>query len=128
MQGRDPVRQLADAVGFRYAYDSETRQFAHPSGIVVLTPEGKVSRYFQGIEFRAQSLQEALVEASREQIGPIVQRLLLLCFHYDPNTGKYGLVITRVIQISGIATVLAVLGLIWMLRRREKDHEPALSP
>ncbi len=128
VQGRTPVREIAQAVGFRYAFDPETQQFAHPSGIMVLTPEGKVSRYFQGIEYRAQSLQDALVEARQRKIGPIAERLLLLCFHYDPTTGKYGLVISRVIQISGIATVLGVLGLIWILRRREKNHEPALSP
>jgi protein SCO1/2 len=120
VQGRDPVRQLADAVGFRYAYDPETSQFAHPSGIVVLTPEGKVSRYFQGIEYRPLELQNALAEASHEQIGPIAQRLLLLCFHYDPTTGKYGLIITRVVQFAGIGTVLALAGMILVLKRRER--------
>lgn len=122
VQGRTPVRQIADAVGFRYAYDEETHQFAHPSGIMVLTPEGRVSRYLQGIEYPAQKLQDALTEASQKKIGPITQRLLLLCFHYDPTTGKYGLVITRVIKIAGLGTVFLLLGGIWIMRRREKAH------
>ncbi len=126
VQGAAPVRQLADAVGFKYAYDPITRQFAHPSGIMVLTPEGKVSRYLQGIEFKAQDLQQALKEAGHSRIGPIAQRLLLLCFHYDPTTGKYGLIITRVVQIAGLGTVAVLAVVIGFLRRREKFH-PAVS-
>lgn len=122
VQGATPVRQLADAVGFKYAYDPITKQFAHPSGIMVLTPEGKVSRYLQGIEYRGQDLQQALAEAGHSHIGPIAQRLLLLCFHYDPTTGKYGLIITRVVQIAGLGTVAVLAVMIGLLRRREKFH------
>jgi protein SCO1/2 len=120
VQGKMPVRQLADAVGFRYAYDTITRQFAHPSGIMVLTPDGRVSRYLQGIEYKAQDLQQALTEAGRSRIGPIAQRLLLLCFHYDPTTGKYGLIITRVVQIAGLGTVAVLAAMIGFLKHREK--------
>jgi protein SCO1/2 len=120
VQGTTPVRQLADAVGFKYAYDPGTKQFAHPSGIMVLTPDGKLSRYLQGIEYRAQDLQQALTEAGHSRIGPMAQRLLLLCFHYDPTTGKYGLVITRVVQLAGMGTVLVLAMMIGLLKRREK--------
>lgn len=122
VQGKTPVKQLADAVGFRYQYDAETKQFAHPSGIMVLTPDGKVSRYLQGIEFRPLELQQAITEAGHHSIGPITRRLLLLCFHYDPATGKYGLVITRVIQVAGLGTVLSLAAMIFVLKRRDKTQ------
>lgn len=120
IQRQTPVSKLADAVGFHYAYDPMTKQFAHPSGIVILTPKGKVSRYFFGIEFPPKDLQTALREASQDRLGPIARRLLLLCFHYDPTTGKYGLIISRVITVACMATALALFALIWWMRRQEK--------
>jgi len=126
VQGQMPVRKLADSVGFHYAYDPQTKQFAHPSGIIVLTPQGKISRYFFGIEYPAKDLQDALREASRAGIGPIAQRLLLLCFHYDPTTGKYGLIISRAITIACSATALGLFVLIWRMRRHDPVH-PATS-
>jgi len=118
------IEKLAAAVGYRYVYDKASEQFAHPSGIMVLTPEGRVSRYFYGIEYSPRDVRLALVEASGEKIGTPVDEILLACFHYDPTTGKYGLVISRVIRLAGIATVLAIGGVVLMLRRKENYAEP----
>jgi protein SCO1 len=100
------IEALAQAVGFRYAYDSESKQFAHASVIMVLTPEGKLSRYFYGIQYPERDLRLGLVEASQGKISSPVDAILLFCYHYDPHTGKYGLLISRVIQLSGALTVL----------------------
>ncbi|MGI8437020.1 MAG: SCO family protein [Chthoniobacterales bacterium] len=116
------IKQLADAVGYHYAWDAETHQFAHPSAIMVLTPAGKVSRYFPGIEYPARDVRLALLEASDNRIGSLADRVFLLCFHYNPNTGKYGLVISRVIQIAGCGTVLALALSIAFMVRRERFH------
>lgn len=114
------IKPLADAVGFRYVYDEATKQYAHASGIMVLTPEGKVARYFYGIEYVADDLRFALVEASKNQIGSMVDQLLLLCYHYDPMTGTYGFVITRTLRIAGVLTILAIGGFIVLMLRRER--------
>ena len=107
LTGDEPqIKQLADAVGFRYAYDPDSKQYAHASAIMVLTPEGKISRYFYGVTYPARDLRLGLVEASQGKIGTPVDQVLLFCYHYDPHTGKYGLLISRVIQLGGLATVL----------------------
>jgi protein SCO1/2 len=103
------IDRLTRAVGYRYRYDANSDQFAHPSGIVVLTPHGKISRYFYGIDYPPGNLRLALVESSQNRIGTLVDQVLLLCFHYNPATGKYGLVISRVMQLAGLITV-GVLG------------------
>jgi protein SCO1/2 len=118
------IRQLASAVGFRYVYDKPSGQYAHASGIMVLTPEGRVSRYFYGITYMPRDLRFALMEASGGKIGTPVDQILLACFRYDPMTGKYGLVISRVVRVAGIATVLAIGGMVVVLRRRENYALP----
>jgi protein SCO1/2 len=100
------IKRLADAVGFRYAYDADSHQYAHASAIMVLTPEGKISRYFYGITYPERDLRLGLVDASEGKIGSPVDAVLLFCYHYDPHTGKYGLLISRVIQLAGGLTVL----------------------
>lgn len=114
------IRRLTQAVGFRYTYDARSRQFAHASGIVVLTPSGKVSRYFYGIEYAARDLRLGLVEASANKIGTTIDQVLLFCYHYDPLTGKYGFVIMNFIRLAGLATVLALGGFIFLMLRRER--------
>jgi protein SCO1 len=113
------IKQLASAVGFRYAFDPDSKQYAHASAIIVLTPEGKISRYLYGIQYPHRDLRLALVEASEGKIGSPVDSILLFCYHYDPHTGKYGLLISHVIQASGGLTVLALGILIVVLSRRE---------
>jgi protein SCO1/2 len=110
LTGDEPqIKQLADTVGFRYAYDPDTKQFAHASAIMLLTPEGKISRYFYGIQYPTRDLRLGLVEASEGKIGTPVDQVLLFCYHYDPTTGKYGLLISHIIQAGGALTVL-ILG------------------
>jgi protein SCO1/2 len=120
LTGNEPqIRQLADALGFRYAYDPDSKQFAHASAITLLTPEGKISRYFYGIQYASRDLRLGLVEASKGKIGTPVDQVLLFCYHYDPVTGKYGLLISRVIQAAGALTVLAIGILMLILYRGE---------
>jgi protein SCO1/2 len=122
----DSIEQLAAAIGYRYTYDEEIDQYVHPSGIVILTPEGQISRYFYGIDYPARDMRLGLVEAADNQIGSPVDQLLLTCYHYDPVAGEYTLVIMDLIRIVGLLTV-AVIGvaLFFMLRR---DREKSLSP
>ena len=117
------IRQLAAAVGFRYVYDKQSQQYGHASGIMVLTPEGRVSRYFYGIEYLPRDLRLALVEASGGKIGTPVDAILLTCFHYDPTTGKYGLVISQVVRWAGLATVLAIGGMMLVFFRGEHSRQ-----
>jgi protein SCO1 len=128
------IKRLADAVGYRYRYDPVTRQYAHGSGIMVLTPGGKLSRYFYGIDYPTRDLRLALVEASEGKIGSPVDQVLLLCFHYDPLTGKYGLAIMNVLRVLGAATVAALGSFIVInvrrdrLRHRGSDRSDSLEP
>lgn len=125
LTGDEPqIRQLANALGFRYAYDPDSKQFAHASAIMLLTPEGKISRYFYGIQFPSRDLRLGLVEASEGKIGTPVDQVLLFCYHYDPSTGKYGLLISRLIQTAGAVTVLAIATLILVLYKKEHYSLP----
>jgi protein SCO1/2 len=114
------IQALADAVGFRYAYDPVIKQYAHAAGIMVATPEGKLSRYFYGIEFPSRDLRLGLVEASNNKIGSPVDQVLLYCYHYDPVTGKYGFMIQRLLQITGSATALALGAFIFVNFRKDR--------
>jgi protein SCO1/2 len=125
LTGEEPaIRALADAVGFRYAYDEQTGQYAHPSGIVVLTPQGRISRYFYGIEYDAQDLRLAIIEAADNQIGTPTDQVLLLCYQYDPATGQYTIAIWRLIRMAGGATVLLLVAVIVLLARRGRRGLP----
>ncbi len=114
------IEALTRAVGFRYAYLPEKDQFAHASGIMVITPGGKISRYFFGIEYSPRDLRLGLVESSANGIGSMIDQLLLFCYHYDPADGKYSFMILRFIQTAGIMTVLLMGGTIALLLRRER--------
>lgn len=118
------IRQLADAVGFRYSYDADSKQYAHVPVIFVLTPKGRISRYFFGINFPSRDLRLGLVEASDGKIGSVVDEVLLFCYHYDPHTGKYGLLVERIIRIAGGLTVLAIACVVLFLRRGEHYQLP----
>lgn len=116
----EAVKTLADTIGFRYAYQPETGQYAHASGIMVVTPQGNVARYFYGVEYATRDLRLALVEAADGKIGSPVDQLLLYCYHYDPTTGKYGLLIMHVIRLAGVATVFALGGFIIAMLLRDR--------
>jgi protein SCO1/2 len=121
----DSIQKLTSAVGFHYNYDAQTGEFAHATGIVLLTPAGKVSRYYYGIDFSPRDLRLGLIEAAEARIGTPIDQLLLFCFHYDPVTGKYGLLITNVIRLAGGLTVLLVAGFVIAMLRRERSHATA---
>ncbi|MBI4868985.1 MAG: SCO family protein [Candidatus Wallbacteria bacterium] len=121
---RDAVQKLTAAVGFRYRYDAETAQYAHAAGLVVLTPSGKVSRYFYGVEYSTRDLRLALVDSAEGKIGSAVDQILLYCYRYDPVHGKYGLVVMNVIRLLGTATVLALGAFVVLANRREKRRRP----
>lgn len=118
------IHALTDAVGFHYQWDPKMQQFAHAAGIIVLTPEGRVSRYFYGVEYSPKDLRLGLVDASQNRIGSVVDQVLLYCYHYDPRTGKYGAVITRVLQVAGAVTVLILGGLLIFLFKHEPKKRP----
>jgi protein SCO1/2 len=115
-------------VGFRYTYDPSSRQFAHPSGIMLLTPGGRLTRYFYGIAFPSRDLRLSLVEASQGKIGSPVDQILLYCCQYDPRTGKYGLLISHVLQVAGGMTILLlglVIGILFVNEKRGSKHHAA---
>ena len=114
------IRRLTDAVGFRYAFDEESGTYAHASAIMVLTPSGRVSHYFYGVEYSPRDLKLALVSAADENIGSPVDRVLLYCYAYDPTTGEYGLAIMNVIRVAGTATVVALAAFVILMWRRDR--------
>jgi protein SCO1/2 len=115
------IKPLAGAIGFRYAYDANLQQYAHPAAIYVATPKGVVARYFMGIDFAPRDLRLALVEASNNRLGSVVDTVLLLCYHYDPTTGKYGAATLLAVRIGFIGTVVSVLTFIFVSLRRERQ-------
>ena len=117
------ITALTKAVGFRYNYDPQTGQYSHATAIMVLTPEGKISRYFYGIRFPAGSIRLALVEASQGRIGTPVDAVLLFCSHYDPATGKYSLIVSRVLFIAALVTVVLLGGLLIVLFRSGRQAQ-----
>ncbi len=114
------IRQVADAAGFGYAYDPVTHQFAHPSGIMVVTPEGRLARYLYGVNYSPRDLRLSLVEAGGNRIGSATDQILLYCYHYDPATGRYGFLIARAMQAAGVMTAIGLAGLIGTLLHRER--------
>jgi len=114
------VSRLAKVVGFRYVYDPKSGQYAHPAGIMILTPQGKLSRYLYGLSYPARDLQLCLMDAAMRRIGSPIDQLLLLCYHYDPRTGKYNFAIMNVIRVLGTATVAALGTFVLVMLRRDR--------
>ena len=115
------IRALAAAAGFRYRYDAATRQFVHASGIMILTPDGRLSRYFYGVEYAPRDIRLGLIEASQHKIGSPVDRILLFCYHYDPTTGKYGAVAINLVRIAG--ALFALVGGAFLLAALRRDRK-----
>ena len=115
-------------MGFRYTYDAATDQFAHAAGIIIVTPQGKLARYFYGIAYAPRELRLGLVEAAANTISSPIDQLLLLCYHYDPLTGKYGLAIMNVLRLAGLVTVLGLgvfMGVMFRRDRRQRARPQA---
>jgi protein SCO1 len=121
----ESIAQLTTAVGFRYAWDAKTSQYAHAAGIMVLTPDGRLSKYHYGVEYSPRDLRLALVEASNNKIGNAVDQLLLYCYHYDPTTGQYGMAAMTAVRLGGVATIAGMLAFWIVMWRREKRGTPA---
>lgn len=111
-------KALADAVGFRYAFDPASGQYAHPSAMMIATPDGKLSRYFYGVEYPARDVKLGLMDASGGKIGSAIDQVQLFCFHYDPATGKYGVLITKVLRLAGVLTLIALGGSVFAMTRK----------
>ena len=117
----DSINALTKAVGFQYQYDARTNQYAHATAIMVLTPQGRISRYFYGVDFPPKDLRMGLVEASQGKIGNVVDAVLLYCYHYDPETGKYGAMVANILRLAAAATILMLGGLIFTLWRLDRS-------
>jgi protein SCO1 len=117
------IQALTKAVGFRYVWDPVTKQYAHAGGIMVLTPQGKISRYFYGIEYAPRDLRFGVIDASAGKVGSLADQVILYCYMYDPDRGTYGLVVMRLLRIFGGLTMVTLLALFLYLRRKEKQRE-----
>jgi protein SCO1 len=113
------IRRLTGAVGFRYAWDERTKQYAHASGVMVLTADGRLARYLYGVEYAPKDLRFAIVEASQGRILSPVDRLLLYCYHYDPELGRYGKSVMAILRVAAVLTLGALGAMIFGLRRRD---------
>lgn len=116
------IDRLTQATGFRYHYDATTDQFAHPSGILILTPRGRIARYFYGIHYSPRDVRLGLIEASENRIGAPSDQVLLFCFHYDPTAGKYSAAVLRLVRVGGVFTVLALGAFVALTRRAKRDR------
>jgi protein SCO1 len=124
----ESINALTKAVGFQYQYDERTNQFAHATAIMVLTPQGHISRYFYGVDFPPKDLRLGLVEASQAKIGNAVDAVLLYCYHYDPQTGKYGAMVANILRLAAAATILLLGGMLlifWRLDRSVTARGPS---
>lgn len=132
LTGEQPaIDALASSVGFRYVFDQASQQYVHASALMVLTPDGRVSKYFYGIDYPPKDLRLGLIEASGGKIGTPVDQVLLYCFHYDPHSGKYSMVVMNVLRLAGIVTVALIGGFIatmWSLDRRKSMRAAAAAP
>jgi protein SCO1/2 len=117
----DSINALTKVVGFQYQYDPKSNQYAHATAIMVLTPQGRISRYFYGVDFPPKDLRMGLVEASQGKIGNAVDAVLLYCYHYNPETGKYGAMVGNILRIAAAATILLLGGLIFILWRLDRS-------
>ncbi len=123
LTGEQPaIDGLTQAAGFHYAYDSASRQYAHAAAILVLTPHGRIARYFYGVQYPARDFRLGLVEASEGRIGTPTDRALLYCYQYDPMTGKYGLIVMNIVRAGGLLTVLVLGIFMFVMFRRERNH------
>lgn len=121
------IKALTETVGFRYTWDEQHKQYVHSSGLMILTPDGRVSRYFYGVDYAPQDVKLSLVEASGNKIGSPVDRVMLYCFQYNPHTGKYTLVVTRLIHVAGVVTVVGLAAFMFVSLRRERARAKVVA-
>jgi protein SCO1/2 len=121
---KDSIDAITQAANFRYSFNEKTNIFAHASGIMLLTPDGRISRYFYGVEYPSRDVRLGLVDASAGKIGTPIDHLLLYCFQYDPSTARYSATILRIIRIGGLFTIFTIVAGILIFRRRDHALEP----
>lgn len=119
---QESVDAATRAANFRYNFDAKNKLFAHASGILLLTPDGRISRYFYGVEYPGRDMRLGLVDASMRKIGTPIDHVLLFCYHYDPSTATYSAAILKLIRLGGVLTVLAIVGGILIFRRRDRNR------
>jgi protein SCO1 len=117
---KSAIEEMTRSAGFTYAWDEASKQYVHASGVFILTPRGEIARVLYGLDYAPRDVRLALVEAADGRIGSAIDRLLLYCYHYDPLTGKYGLVIMSTLRLAGLTTVLAIVSFIITMLRRER--------
>jgi len=117
------IDAVTQAVGFNYKYDEPTKQFAHAGGFIIVTPEGKISKYFYGIEYAPKDIKFGIQESAQNKIGSPVDQLMLYCFHYDPSTGKYGFAILNIVRAGAVITLLGLGAMFVVFRRYNKNGE-----
>lgn len=122
------IEQLAQAVGYNFEWDEKSQQYAHPSGVIILTPDGTIARYIYGLDFSPRDLRLALVEASEGEIATPIDQILLFCFHYDPSTGKYSAIAMNSMRLGGLATLLALGAFIVPMVRRDRQQSDDKNP
>lgn len=118
---QENIAKITEAAGFHYRWDEKTQQYAHASAIMVTTPQGKLSRYFYGVDYPARYLRLGLIESSENKIGSPADQLLLFCYHYDPATGKYGASIMRLMRVAGAVTLLGIVAMVLLLKGRNAN-------
>jgi protein SCO1/2 len=121
---RESTEALTRAVGFRYVWDEATKQWAHPAGILVITPEGRIANYLFGVEYSPKDLRLAVVDAAKGKVGNVVDQVLLYCYQYDPSSGRYSASILNVVRLGALATILALFGFILSSSLRRRSHGP----
>jgi protein SCO1/2 len=119
----DAIKAATDAAGFQYQYDPQTQQFAHSTAILLLTPQGKISQYYYGIEYAPKDLRLGLISASQNKIGNLADELLLYCYHYDPSKGKYSATIMHILRLASVATMLCLGALFFFMAKKSPVHE-----
>src|ERR1700682_4976727 len=116
---KESIEAATKAANFRFSFDAQSNLFAHASGVLVLTPDGHISRYFYGVEYPGRDMRLGLVDASAGKIGTPIDHVLLFCYHYDPTAAKYSASILKIIRLGGVLTILCIVGGILIFRRRD---------
>jgi protein SCO1 len=121
---KESIEAATRAANFRFTFDAKSNLFAHASGVLILTPDGRISRYFYGVEYPGRDMRLGLVDSSRGKIGTPIDHVLLFCYHYDPSAAVYSASILKIIRLGGVLTILSIVGGIWIFRRRESSRAP----
>jgi protein SCO1/2 len=126
LTGQDAsIRAVTEAIGYRYVYEAKTGQYAHPAAIALISPEGKVSRYFFGNDYPSKDLRLGLIDAGEGKVGAVLDRIVARCYIYDPMTGRYGPAVLRALQVGAAITALGIAGVTWRVSRRVKRQRLA---